>query len=615
VTSAPDTAALETLRRYALRPSPPALQRLATAFELDDFEQKLVMLGFALETTAEVTEIIASLEGGREPAGLSVALAQAVLESDNWTAVSPLATLRRWQIMNTVAAVPRPLLRLRLADNVTDAMLGLAGLDIGLGGILSPLAGQQAVPSWQRNALAGALAQRGADGLSPVIVARWPGGLAATAAVVESLGFRPYRLDPARLWAAGERLPLLQRLWERDVALHSFVPIVELPIDPEASATLAEFCSGLASHLIIVGDAAPTGLRREVHRIGRGVVAAGEKVAIWKQALGEAASARLNGSVERAAAHFDLPPEAIAAVAASTRRGIEQADDSASAERSLWAACRVAAWPQPGVLGHVIEPRAGWEQLVVPPVVEHDLRAIARQVRHASTVFEQWGFAGGTERGRGLLALFAGSSGTGKTMAAEVIANELRLPLVKADFSQLQSKWVGETPKLVGRLFDELEPGGAVLLIDEADGLIGRRGAVVEAQDRHANVEVAYFLQRLEDFRGLAILTTNMKAAIDEAFLRRFRFLVDFPLPGPAERASIWRRVFPTDAPRDDVDAEALARLPLSGGAIRNVALNAAFLAADASEPIAQTHIVAALRAEYRKLERSQSEIDLGVLA
>jgi hypothetical protein len=605
---------IDTLRERALRPPPSALQRLRIALELGDFEQQLVMLAFALETDADVAPLIARACGKRELAGVPLALAHVVLQTEDWLATSPLAPLRRWHVLEAAGPAPRALLQLRLADNVTDAMLGLAGLDPALVPFAAPLTLLGSAPVELVQELAEALAQRGPDGLSPVIVAQWPGGLRTAAAVVEKLGLKPYRLDAVRLVAAGDRLPTLQRLWERDLALQPALPIVEQPADPDVVGALAEFCSGLASHVVVLGDVAPAGVRRDTHRLPRGRAAQSDTVALWRTALGAAACARLNGSVERAAAHFDLEPNAITTVAARVRAAIEGAADEAAAERSLWAACGQASWPEPGPLASVFQPGASWADLVLPAAVQEDLLAIVRHVRHAATVFDKWGFAAASTRGRGLLALFAGPSGTGKTLAAEVIAAELQLPLVKADFSQLQSKWVGETPKLVGRLFDQLESGGAVLLIDEADGLIGRRGTVVEAHDRHANVEVAYFLQRLEAFRGLAILTTNLKSAIDEAFFRRFRFVVDFPVPGPAERATIWRGVFPPDAPRQDLDAELLARLPLTGGAIRNVALNAAFLAADNGEPITHAHVVAALRVEYRKLERSPAEIDIGLL-
>jgi len=606
---------LEALDDLTRADPPPALQRLATAFALGDFEQRLVMLAFALETEPRAAALIAQATGERQVEGVPLALAHAVLQAGSWQASSPLAPLRRWRILEAARPAPRALLCVRLAENVTDAMLGLVGLDSALEPVVQALSGGEAASAEFTRELGNALARRDGQGLSPVIVARWPDGVRTAASLAAQLGLRPYRLDAERLAASSDRIALLRHLWERDMALAPGVLIVEQPIEGDATAAVAAFCSGLASHVIVLGDTAPAGLRRAVFRIRRPQVRCADAVALWRDALGETASARLNGSVERAATHFALAPFAISAVAAEIRQAVETAPDEAGAERALWEACGRAAWPDPGPLACVQQPQAAWIDLVVPQAIQEDLRAIVRQVRHAATVFEQWGFAAGQARGRGLLALFAGPSGTGKTLAAEVIAAELRLPLVRADFSQLQSKWVGETPKLVCRLFDELEAGGAVLLIDEADGLIGRRGAVVEAHDRHANVEIGYFLQRLEAFRGLAILTTNLKSAIDEAFLRRMRFVVDFPMPGYAERVTIWRRVFPGAAPLHGVDADVLARLPLSGGNIRNVALNAAFLAAEAGASIQSEHVISALRAEYRKLERPMAEIDIGVLA
>jgi SpoVK/Ycf46/Vps4 family AAA+-type ATPase len=260
----------------------------------------------------------------------------------------------------------------------------------------------------------------------------------------------------------------------------------------------------------------------------------------------------------------------------------------------------------------VIEPKATLDDLVVTDELREELDAIVRQIRHSATVFGDWNFDRHGARGRGAIALFSGPSGTGKTLAAEVIANALALPLVIADFSQLQSKWVGETPKLASKLFDDLDRGGAVLLVDEAEGLVGQRGSVSDANDRHANAEVGYFLQRLEAFRGLAILTTNMKHAIDTAFLRRFRFSLNFSAPDFAERVELWRRAFPRSAPVTALEPEALARFSLTGGAIRNIALNAAFLAAEDGGAIERRHITRALRTEYRKLERPLSELDVG---
>jgi SpoVK/Ycf46/Vps4 family AAA+-type ATPase len=197
-------------------------------------------------------------------------------------------------------------------------------------------------------------------------------------------------------------------------------------------------------------------------------------------------------------------------------------------------------------------------------------------------------------------------------MAAEVLANELRLDLYRIDLSQVVSKYIGETEKNLRRVFDSAEEGGAILLFDEADALFGKRSEIKEGLDRYANIEVSYLLQRMEAYRGLAILTTNMKDALDPAFLRRIRFVVQFPFPDTAERFEIWRRMFPAQTPVDGLDMTKLAKLHVSGGNIRNIAMNAAFLAADANEPVRMSHVLQAARSEYRKIEKPLTEAEIG---
>jgi SpoVK/Ycf46/Vps4 family AAA+-type ATPase len=232
-------------------------------------------------------------------------------------------------------------------------------------------------------------------------------------------------------------------------------------------------------------------------------------------------------------------------------------------------------------------------------------------VRQRTTVYETWGFAVKGARGLGISALFVGASGTGKTMAAEVLANELRLDLYRIDLSQVVSKYIGETEKNLRRVFDAAEEGGAVLLFDEADALFGKRSEVKDSHDRYANIEVSYLLQRMEAYQGLAILTTNLKAALDPAFLRRLRFVVQFPFPDAAQRAEIWRRIFPQAMPTENLEITKLARLNIAGGAIRNIALHAAFLAADRHEPVAMSHLLRAARNEYDKLEKPLTETEI----
>ena len=223
-------------------------------------------------------------------------------------------------------------------------------------------------------------------------------------------------------------------------------------------------------------------------------------------------------------------------------------------------------------------------------------------------VYETWGFSAKGRRGLGVSALFTGESGTGKTLAAEVLAHELGLDVYRIDLSAVVSKYIGETEKNLKQVFDAAEEGGVLgLLFDEADALFGKRGDVKDSHDRYANIEVGYLLQRMETYQGLAILTTNLKAALDKAFQRRLRFTVNFPFPDAAQREAIWSRVFPAATPTQGLDAKKLGQLNVPGGNIRNIALNAAFLAAQAGKPVDMSHLAEAAGLEAQKIERPLS--------
>ncbi len=263
-------------------------------------------------------------------------------------------------------------------------------------------------------------------------------------------------------------------------------------------------------------------------------------------------------------------------------------------------------------LAHQVEPRYGWDDIVLTRDNRAQLAELCARVRHEQQVLGDWGFGRKHVRRSGLTALFVGPPGTGKTMAAEVIASTLGLELFRIDLAAIVSKYIGETEKNLERIFRAADRGNALLLFDEADALFGKRSETRDAHDRYANVEVAYLLQRLETYEGLAILTTNLRGNVDEAFLRRLDFVVEFPLPEEAERLAIWRRAFPSEAPRgDDVDLAFLARkFRLAGGHIRNVALAAAFLAASEDSSISMRHLVRAMRREHQKLGKLIGDAD-----
>jgi SpoVK/Ycf46/Vps4 family AAA+-type ATPase len=318
---------------------------------------------------------------------------------------------------------------------------------------------------------------------------------------------------------------------------------------------------------------------------------------------------QLNGRVPHVeltelAERYRFGEEAVrAAVAAARGRSTWRGDQQFTASDLRDAARAIAAPPLEG-LAHLIEPRYGWADIVLTADGLAQLDELCARARHQMQVLDEWGYARKHVRRAGLTALFAGPPGTGKTMAAEIIAGALGLDLYRIDLSAVVSKYIGETEKNLERIFGAADQGDSVLLFDEADALFGKRSEVREAHDRYANVEVAYLLQRLERYEGVAILTTNLRGNVDEAFLRRLDCVLEFPLPEEPERLAIWRQSIPSQAPMDeDVDFAFLARkFKLAGGHIRNIALTAGFLAATERSPIEMRHLVRATRREYQKL-------------
>jgi SpoVK/Ycf46/Vps4 family AAA+-type ATPase len=267
-------------------------------------------------------------------------------------------------------------------------------------------------------------------------------------------------------------------------------------------------------------------------------------------------------------------------------------------------------------LARRIEPTAGWDDIVLPDDTVAKLRELVVRTRHRDLVFRDWGLASTGSRGDGLAALFAGPSGTGKTLAAEVIAHALGLDLYIVDLSTIVDKFIGETEKNLDRIFDEAERVNGVLVFDEADALFGKRSEVKDSHDRYANLETAYLLQRMEEFGGTAILTTNLRSNLDDAFARRLGSIINFPMPDALARLELWRRFFGAKMPCQDIDLEFCAQnFELSGANIRNVALAAAFRAAEEGPPIVMHDVILAIESEYEKLGRLRSKAEFGKYA
>ncbi|MBW4508236.1 MAG: ATP-binding protein [Scytonematopsis contorta HA4267-MV1] len=283
----------------------------------------------------------------------------------------------------------------------------------------------------------------------------------------------------------------------------------------------------------------------------------------------------------------------------------------------LFAAARTQSGHELAALARKIEPKYTWDDIILPEDQVAQLREICNQAKYRHFVQVEWGFAQKSSLGKGLNVLFSGVPGTGKTMAAEVIASDLQLDLYKIDLSQIVSKYIGETEKNLNRVFTGAANSNAILLFDEADSLFSKRSEVKDARDRYANIEIAYLLQKMEEYEGVAILTTNLQQSMDEAFVRRLHFIIQFFLPNENHRRHIWEKVFPTQAPYSpDIDFNFLARqFSISGADIRNIASSAAYLAANNGQVITMTHLVRAIRRQYQKIGKILMPEELGEYA
>jgi hypothetical protein len=601
-----DHAERELSEAAAALPAPAALDALGASFALSAFERDVLLLCTGVELDGDFAELCAAAQGDPRRAYPTFGLALAALPDAHWSALSPEGPLRRWRLVETTPGEALTTGPLRVDERVLHHLAGIPAVDERLRGLVRGIAaGSPLPPSREADADRVVALWRTAKETEPPPAVQLCGSDAAgrrdvAAAACARAGLVAVALDAAELPASAAEQESLARLWEREAALTGAALVLEVDQLDDAARLWAAvgFLEAVAGwRLVSSGD--PVRARAEpILRVDLSPLPAEEQLGLWRAALdGQAETDEL----AQVAQQFRLGSDAVAAAAARVRAG-----------GSAWDACREQARPRLDDLALRIEPAAGWDDLVLPEPQFETLREIALHVRHRATVYESWGFAAKGARGLGISALFAGPSGTGKTMAAEVLATELRLDLYRIDLSSVVSKYIGETEKNLRRVFDAAEEGGAILLFDEADALFGKRSEVKDSHDRYANIEISYLLQRMEAYRGLAILTTNQKSALDPSFLRRIRFVVSFPFPAAAERAEIWRRIFPKETPTRELDHLQLARLNVAGGNIRNIALGAAFTAADDGEPVRMRHLLRAARNEYAKLEKPLSETEIG---
>jgi hypothetical protein len=568
----------------------------------------VLLLAAGVEMDAEVARRCSEAHGTMHRPYATFGLALAALGDPHWSALTPVRPLRRWRLIEVDDRDGMANARLRIDERILHYLAGVNYLDTRLQPLVRPQSPPLAMTETHRRIGQAMLAALGdSPAANPVIVLNGDdadGQADVAAHVAAETGLQVYAVRAEDLPQSPSELAAFAVLWQREAALSGLALLVESGA-AEVSRPVVRLVERLGG-LLFIASREPLALTRPAQFFRVDKPDAQEQRRLWEEALGPAAG-RLNGSLNGVATQFRLSARTILSKGEELRPAVLNSDEP---DTVLWGACRRLGRTRLDDLAQRIVPAAAWDDLILPDPQTSLLRQIAVHVKHRLKVYQDWGFSGKGARGLGISALFAGESGTGKTMAAEVLANELYLDLYRIDLSSVVSKYIGETEKNLKRVFDVAEESGAILLFDEADALFGKRSEVKDSHDRYANIEVSYLLQRMEAYRGLAILTSNQKAALDTAFQRRLRFVIYFPFPDAAEREAIWRGMFPAATPLDGIDYAKLARLHVPGGHIRNIALNAAFYAAEAGEPVGMAHLLRASHAEAAKHERALSDAE-----
>ena len=611
--------------------SPPTLDIVCRSFGLTKFERDLLLLCAGVELDSSFAALLAQAHGGNLLGTIlspTFGLALAILDDPHWSALSPASSLRRWRLIEVIDGKTLTSSPLRIEESVLHYLAGVCHIDERLEGIIEPITcdfeifsshralAERIAACWQEKAIDSrvfAIELYGSDSSSRRAVSR------AASAI---LGMNLHRVEIQAVPQDCSQFVSLLRIWERDSALSGSALLLEYddsPGDPALDRQASRLADKIACPLIVSTERRRPDLLRATLSFEIAGPSREEQRALWAGFM-EGSAMHLDGDLDAIVSEFDLSSqsirnawrEMIAKKASARSADKDDDDDQRLLQREIWDACRSQVCPNLEALAQKIVPVAAWEDLVLPAMQTQILRDIAIHVRNRAKVYGQWGFDRKLSMGKGISVLFSGASGTGKTLAAEVLANELGLDLYRIDLSSVVSKYIGETEKNLKRVFDAAERGGCLLLFDEADALFGKRSEVKDSHDRYANIEVSYLLQRMEAYRGLAILTTNMKKSLDPAFLRRIRFSVNFPFPDAHQRAQIWMRIFPPQSPKGPLDMEKLSRLNVAGGNIKNIALYSAFLAAEESQPIGMSHLLHAARVEYAKLEKPLTEAEIG---
>ncbi|MEN0064237.1 MAG: ATP-binding protein [Myxococcota bacterium] len=567
--------------------------RLVRHLQLTDFEASWLLLCIGVRVAPEIAADVIARTGQATP---TFALASQLFAQPHLSALHPHRPLIDTAIVNVGAEAPLGECAFGVNDRVLHHLLGMDRIDPSLEPVLELVEPPPwRFPSWidAAHTVAKDLIDTWDTAEVDRVIIEGPPARARSFAVLVARALRLdlYRMAPdVASWPASDRAHF-RRLWRRELLLDAAALWVEGPIADLSRLPGLVFLSTEAQGSTTL----PRMLRVRVPEPAFSEVLDG-----WVAEL--ALDETQRGAVAEVLFDIRLSPDQWHAAMVQSW-GMRRREPQVGVETLVLRACIDQQTAVLATQAERLEARAQWADLVLPQGCVTQLRAIVHQARHRYRVLQTWGFDRTSSRGLAITALFHGPSGTGKTMAAEVIANALERPLFRIDLSRVVSKYIGETEKNLRAIFDAANGTGVILLFDEADALFGKRSEVKDSHDRYANQEVSFLLQEMERYRGLALLTTNRKDDLDDAFRRRLRFILGFPSPGVEARRRMWSQVFPPDVPLEDLDVPALATHALTGGDIRNAALAAAYAAADGGS-VRPEHIERAVRAELVKSGR-----------